>query len=289
MAKFTGLVGTGAGKAGNFVFAKGPKGTTVVRAYQPNVHNPNTLLQREQRAKMALAGTMAGAMDRSFLQALGKTALFNRAAAAAQILKGATTSTDYTGRVAATFDPRRINLTNSTISTGGSVSVPSIPELTEGQSRQVQAAVTIPHETTTRQYDVMVMVTYTADRTSDSKIRPVINTYTIKAGFFEGQIPSGWLRVSVDEAETTDTFNVPVRLTYIPNLPNVQVSVFVNPYEPGADVTRSDYNVVGLSNLQTEDTNWNSASYVRTSGASNNRYYRTVAGTASSGTIQVNP
>ena len=59
MAKSVGMVGTLRGKAGNFVYAKGENGSTVVRAYQPQVTNPNTDAQILQRAKLNLAGRLS--------------------------------------------------------------------------------------------------------------------------------------------------------------------------------------------------------------------------------------
>ena len=59
MAKSVGMVGTLRGKAGNFVYAKGENGSTIVRAYQPQVTNPNTNAQIMQRAKLNLAGRLS--------------------------------------------------------------------------------------------------------------------------------------------------------------------------------------------------------------------------------------
>lgn len=59
MAKSVGMVGTLRGKAGNFVYAKGENGSTIVRAYQPQVSNPNTDAQILQRAKLNLAGRLS--------------------------------------------------------------------------------------------------------------------------------------------------------------------------------------------------------------------------------------
>ncbi len=53
------MVGTLRGKAGNFVYAKGENGSTIVRAYQPQVTNPNTDAQILQRAKLNLAGRLS--------------------------------------------------------------------------------------------------------------------------------------------------------------------------------------------------------------------------------------
>lgn len=78
MAKFIGLVGTGRGKAGNFVFSKGPDGSTTVRAYQPQVNNPKSLAQVKQRSKMNTAGRFSRLFSASNLTPMGGTKLSRR-------------------------------------------------------------------------------------------------------------------------------------------------------------------------------------------------------------------
>lgn len=67
MAKSVGMVGTLRGKAGNFVYAKGENGSTIVRAYQPQVTNPNTDAQILQRAKLNLAGRISKITPKSVI------------------------------------------------------------------------------------------------------------------------------------------------------------------------------------------------------------------------------
>lgn len=67
MAKSVGLVGTLRGKAGNYVYAKGENGSTIVRAYQPQVSNPNTDAQVLQRAKLNLAGRLSKITPKSVI------------------------------------------------------------------------------------------------------------------------------------------------------------------------------------------------------------------------------
>ncbi len=67
MAKSVGMVGTLRGKAGNFVYAKGEDGSTIVRAYQPQVTNPNTDAQILQRAKLNLAGRLSKITPKSVI------------------------------------------------------------------------------------------------------------------------------------------------------------------------------------------------------------------------------
>lgn len=59
MGKFVGVIGTISGKVGNVVFTKGANGTTYGRTYQPQVANPKTIGQVDQRTKMNLVGRMS--------------------------------------------------------------------------------------------------------------------------------------------------------------------------------------------------------------------------------------
>lgn len=93
MAKFIGLVGTGSGKAGNFVFSKGDNGQTIARAYQPKVSNPRTDLQVLQRAKMNVVGQFSALCPAALLSPLGKgTKRKNRSYFASNLLVKATAS-----------------------------------------------------------------------------------------------------------------------------------------------------------------------------------------------------
>lgn len=60
MARIYGLNGLIRGRQGNNVFSI-QNGTQVVKVYNPQVANPRTIAQREQRVKFALAGKMSGA------------------------------------------------------------------------------------------------------------------------------------------------------------------------------------------------------------------------------------
>lgn len=67
MAKFVGFVGTIRGKVGTTVFSKGEKGLSYGRSYQPQVYNPKTLGQVDQRAKMNLVGRMSQVTPKSLI------------------------------------------------------------------------------------------------------------------------------------------------------------------------------------------------------------------------------
>ena len=59
--KLTGFTGTGSGKLGSSVFSTSA-GEQIVRQYQPNVSNPNTVKQIDQRAKLKLMSQIAAAV-----------------------------------------------------------------------------------------------------------------------------------------------------------------------------------------------------------------------------------
>lgn len=67
MAKFVGLIGTISGRVGTTVFTKGEKGLSYGRSYQPQVYNPKTTGQVDQRAKMNLIGRMSQVTPKSLL------------------------------------------------------------------------------------------------------------------------------------------------------------------------------------------------------------------------------
>lgn len=70
MGKFVGLIGTISGKVGNVVFVKGEKGISYGRTYQPNVLNPKTIGQTDQRAKMNLVGRISAITPKGLLSGL---------------------------------------------------------------------------------------------------------------------------------------------------------------------------------------------------------------------------
>lgn len=67
MAKFVGFIGTIRGKVGTTVFTKGEDGLSYGRSYQPQVYNPKTSGQIDQRAKMNLVGRMSQVTPKGLL------------------------------------------------------------------------------------------------------------------------------------------------------------------------------------------------------------------------------
>lgn len=72
MGKLVGLVGTISGKIGTMVYSKGKGGITYGRAYQPQVANPKTIGQTNQRVKMNLVGRMSQVTPAQVLVSLGE-------------------------------------------------------------------------------------------------------------------------------------------------------------------------------------------------------------------------
>ena len=94
MARIYGLNGLIRGRQGNNVFSI-QNGTQVLKAYNPAVSNPRTLMQREQRTKFALAGKMSAATPTAAI--IGMTGGSNRsrrAAFVANLVKNALISSE---------------------------------------------------------------------------------------------------------------------------------------------------------------------------------------------------
>jgi hypothetical protein len=71
MGKSVNVIGTIRGKVGSMVFSKGPDGSTIMRAYQPQVANPRTSAQLAQRAKVVMAGKLSKLIPIEALSGLG--------------------------------------------------------------------------------------------------------------------------------------------------------------------------------------------------------------------------
>lgn len=109
MAKFVGFIGTIRGKVGTTVFTKGENGMSYGRAYQPQVYNPKSVGQTDQRAKMNLVGRMSQATPRALLVGMAgannrqRRSGFNR-----NLLGVATIDRSNPGSVIAKIEPESI-------------------------------------------------------------------------------------------------------------------------------------------------------------------------------------
>lgn len=109
MAKFVGFIGTIRGKVGTTVFTKGEKGLSYGRAYQPQVNNPKTMGQVDQRAKMNLVGRMSQVTPKDLLTGMtGGNNRQRRSAFNSGLLAVATIDRSVPGKVVAKIAPEDV-------------------------------------------------------------------------------------------------------------------------------------------------------------------------------------
>lgn len=109
MAKFVGFIGTIRGKVGTTVFSKGENGMSYGRAYQPQVLNPKTAGQTDQRAKMNLVGRMSQATPKALIVGMsGSNNRQRRSGFNRNLLDVATIDRSNPGSVIAKIDPENI-------------------------------------------------------------------------------------------------------------------------------------------------------------------------------------
>lgn len=111
MAKIVGIIGTGSGRLGNAVLSKGDNGQTNARTYQSQVRNPRTVAQREQRAKINLAGQLSKLFPSSALIGLQQgNNRNNRSAFVKNILNACTIADNGSGEYTATLVPDKFSI-----------------------------------------------------------------------------------------------------------------------------------------------------------------------------------
>lgn len=126
MGKFVGFVGTIRGKVGNVVFSKGEKGITYGRAYQPQVMNPKSAAQLEQRARMNLVGRMSQVTPKELLVGLGlSTNRQRRSAFTSHLLSVATVDVSSTA-VVAKVAPEDVVFSRGAVTPSASVTTPVV-------------------------------------------------------------------------------------------------------------------------------------------------------------------
>lgn len=101
MAKLVGLIGTGRGKLGNMVLYKGSKGETLARAYQPQVFNPKSAGQIEQRSKINLIGQISKLVSKNLIKPFGGSGRTNRSDFNRELIKATVVDTlnGYTAKI----------------------------------------------------------------------------------------------------------------------------------------------------------------------------------------------
>lgn len=127
MAKFVGFVGTIRGKIGTTVFTKGEKGLSYGRSYQPQVFNPKTSGQVDQRAKMNLVGRMSQVTPKSLLVGLGggtnrqRRSMFNK-----MLLSAAVVDRSDVTNVVAKISPEEIVFSDGVVPIAATAAAPVV-------------------------------------------------------------------------------------------------------------------------------------------------------------------
>lgn len=106
MAKITNLIGAISGRAGGMVFSKGDKGGVgFMRGYQPQVNNPKTPEQIDQRTKCVLVGKISAVTPKQVLIGMAGTNRRRRAEFLKHLLNVAVIDRSTPGTVVAQIAP----------------------------------------------------------------------------------------------------------------------------------------------------------------------------------------
>lgn len=139
MGKSVNIIGTIRGKVGSMVFSKGPDGSTIMRAYQPQVANPRTRAQLAQRSKVVMVGKLSKLIPIEALSGLGMgSRLANRSWFNSHILREAVAVLQ-SGMYTASVPPAKI-----VFSSGPAVMGATIGTITLAAS-QVNVAISNPN------------------------------------------------------------------------------------------------------------------------------------------------
>lgn len=124
MAKFVGFIGTIRGKVGTTVFTKGENGLSYGRSYQPQVLNPKTEGQQDQRAKMNLVGRLSQITPKSVLVGMGGNGRARRSAFNSILLNAATIDRTAPGTIKAMIEPEDIIFSRGAETINATVTTP---------------------------------------------------------------------------------------------------------------------------------------------------------------------
>lgn len=125
MAKFVGFVGTISGKIGTTVFAKGEKGLSYGRSYQPVVSNPKTIGQVDQRAKMNLVGRMSQVTPKEVLLGLGNRKRIRRSEFNKILLNAAVVDRSDPDAIIAKIEPSDVVFSRGSQAVSANVTTPA--------------------------------------------------------------------------------------------------------------------------------------------------------------------
>lgn len=168
MAKFVGFVGTIRGKVGTTVFSKGENGLSYGRSYQPQVYNPKTLGQVDQRAKMNLVGRMSQVTPKALLVGMaGENNRQRRSGFNRNLLYVATIDRSDPASVIAKVDPEDVVFSEGAETLHATMSAPVV------SADSVSLTLTLTDETLTSVYGerVVVAVVDPSDKAGYSVVR----------------------------------------------------------------------------------------------------------------------
>ena len=153
MAKAIGFIGSMRGKAGNLVFCKGEKGVTYARAYQPQVANPKTQNQTDQRGKVNLIGRMSQVTPAAAIVSLGSNKRNARSEFNKNLLQAAIIDVDGVGNRVAKIAPADI-----IFSRGGQALKASISTAAATTDTELTIGMTLSDNTLAGKYGERIVV-----------------------------------------------------------------------------------------------------------------------------------
>lgn len=119
------MVGNFRGRVGGLVYSKGEGAENYVRAYQPQVYNPKSEGQVDQRAKMNLIGRLSKVTPKGVLVGMGGSGRMRRSAFNSNLLNMATIDRSTPETIVAQLNPEDIIFSRGAEVLSASVSTPA--------------------------------------------------------------------------------------------------------------------------------------------------------------------
>lgn len=153
MARTIGFIGSMRGKVGNLVFCKGERGVTYARAYQPQVANPKTQKQTDQRGKVNLVGRMSQVTPAAAIVSMGSNMRIARSEFNKNLLLAAVIDVDGVGNRVAKISPDDI-----IFSRGGQALKASVSNAAAITDTEVTIGLTLSDSTLAGKYGERIVV-----------------------------------------------------------------------------------------------------------------------------------
>ncbi len=132
MAKITNILGSISGRIGGIVYSKGEKpGISYMRSWQPQVLNPKTDLQNDQRAKVNLMGRLTQVTPPEVILGMGRTKRSRRSNFNKNLIDVATIDRSAPGTIVAKVAPEDVIFSKGSQSLQATVSTPATVTATE--------------------------------------------------------------------------------------------------------------------------------------------------------------